>query len=558
MPTDIQSLMRVYEHIFSTTERNNRSDAWNTVSRYVTPNNSNNFRAGTTTGSNYTPGEKKTGEVFDSTAIIANRDLAAAINFVVTNPSSEWSKFKFKSKRLMEDRDSLKWLDEAMAEIQGAINDSDFDVQAPTNYEAYTSLGNMILFQEDMGLDDDSQWRGFHFKAWALAETAFSENSDGVVDVFYKKFQMTLRQAIEKWPDTISDEIKRRADMHPEELEVFVLAIYPRNKEDVRYDSLGLARPEERPYAGVYFYPKDKTVLEETGYYELPVYATRWGTMPGEVYGRGPGELALPDIRTLNKMTEEGLKSMALSNRPPIFVRDMSVLADFNMFPGAVNVMRGNPSQDLYQFVPQVQWDVARMGIQDQIEKIRQAFYIDKLMLPPRTETGEMSAFEVSERLNQMNRVIGPVLGRLNREFLKPLLLRSFNIMLRRGQLPEMPPLLREEYEREGFEVDVVFINQMARSQQMEDITNMRTLTQLVGEKAAIRPEVVDNLDVDAMTKKEAEILGVGTFALNDPKRVEAIRKAREKQVQAQRLQEAAVTAADVASKTGGGNQGGE
>ncbi len=33
---------------------------------------------------------------------------------------------------------------------------------------------------------------------------------------------------------------------------------------------------------------------------------------------------------------------------------------------------------------------------------IKSAFYIDKLMLPPRTETGEMTAYEIQERLTDL------------------------------------------------------------------------------------------------------------------------------------------------------------
>ena len=55
-------------------------------------------------------------------------------------------------------------------------------------------------------------------------------------------------------------------------------------------------------------------VIYEEGFGEsTPFIVGRTTVIPGEVYGRGPLMRVLPDIKTLNKMAENSLKSAALA-----------------------------------------------------------------------------------------------------------------------------------------------------------------------------------------------------------------------------------------------------
>ena len=63
---------------------------------------------------------------------------------------------------------------------------------------------------------------------------------------------------------------------------------------------------------------------------------------------------------------------------------------------------------------------------------IRNVFYVDQLMLQ---QGPQMTATEVIQRNEEKMRLLGPVLGRLQSELLKPLIDRVFNILLRNNQL---------------------------------------------------------------------------------------------------------------------------
>ena len=557
MSINAEQLLKRVDKLFNTVERKNSEASWELISEFMLPNQSGLFTGGTHTGSNVdtvggsTPGTKKTARLFDSTAIQANRDLAAAINATLTNPATRWAKIRFKSDDLNNDADSNAWLEDAVNKMYEALAESNFDRESAKNYEAYTSLGTMAMIEESKARNEDGGFGGLKFKSWHLSEFSFMEDEEGQADVIYRKFKITGRNALARWGKALPDKITDQVEQNPEREFQFIHCIIPRDPQDVKLNEVGLAPPESRPYASIYIEPIEKVTVEEGGYYELPVFVTRWSTMPSEVYGRGPGHVALPDVRTLNKLKELGLHALAKSIDPTLLVSQRNVLGTLDIRPGQVTVV-----SDVHNSIVPLQtgarFDITQFVEQSLRDNIRQLFFLDKLLLPPRTETGEMTAFEVSQRIEQVQRVIGPTLGRLNSEFLQPLIIRTFKILLRENVFGELPDAIKES----GLDIDVVFINQLARSQQIEDVTNMQTLLQFSGLVAQLKPEAIDYINGDEMIKQASTILGVPQSTVTNDDDVEEIRGQRAQQAQQQQAMEAGVALADIESKTGGQGNG--
>ena len=162
-----------------------------------------------------------------------------------------------------------------------------------------------------------------------------------------------------------------------------------------------------------------------------------------------------------------------------------------------------------------------------------------------------MTAFEVSQRVEQMQRVLGPVLSRLNNELLSPLVIRSFKILLRSGRLPQVPSLLRER----GINIDIVFVNQLARAQQIQDVSTIQQWVQGLLQIAQLNPAVVDMINTDGIAKHTARILGVPEIAVQNDKTVQAVREQRAQAAQQQQQMAMAVQGADVVSKTAASDQ---
>jgi hypothetical protein len=345
----------------------------------------------------------------------------------------------------------------------------------------------------------------------------------------------------------LSDDIIKHLDKDPNKEFEFLHAIFPRPKGEVRLTEFGLAIASARPIASVYVSLKDKKVVENGGYYEMPIYVTRWGLMPGERYGRGPSHLALPDTRTLNKNSELTLRAAAKQIDPPILANQRDIFGQLDMRPGSLSIvrdLRGISSLPVNTNMQAVELNIARLT-----ESIRKIFFLDKLLLPPRTETGEMTAYEVSQRIEQMQRVLGPVLSRVNNELLNPLIVRCFKALLRNNALPELPPILQER----GVDVDIVFVNQLARAQQIQDVSTMQQWVQGLAMIAQLDPSVVDNINADGIARHMAKVMGVPEEAVQNSDVVRQVRDQRaQAQEQAMQMQ-AGVQMADINAKL---NQG--
>jgi len=165
--------------------------------------------------------------------------------------------------------------------------------------------------------------------------------------------------------------------------------------------------------------------------------------------------------------------------------------------------------------------------------------------LPPREDVGEMTAFEIARRIEQMQRVLGPTFGRLNKEALQPLVLRSFKMMLRQNAFKELPPMVREF----GINVDISFINQLARSQRVEELNAINQYVQTAGFLAQFNPDAADTFDVDKAMAVVGEVVGLPEAISPSDNEKKAKRDARNEQQQA--LAEAQInqTNADAQSK---------
>jgi hypothetical protein len=536
----VKSLVQRSNSAFRSTERNNQDQLWTLIAEYMLPNQSGIFLGAEA------PGEKKTRRLFDSTAIQANHDLAAAVHATLTNPATQWSRLRYKDDSLNNNADAVAWLQDTNRRIHESLNESNFDTQASKNYQAFTSLGTMALFQEQSD-PEMSGFSGFKFNAWHLSEVSFSEGLDGKVDTVFRKFKMTARQALERWGNKVSEDLQRVAEDKPDKEIEFLHVILPRKPEQVKLNDAGLAPPKSRPFASYYIERKADSIVEESGYYEFPCYITRWQTMPGEIYGRGPGHIALPDVRTLNKVKELGLHAINKAINPPILANQRGILGALDLRPNQLTVVKD--INGIREMVPQARYDVTNFAVTDLRDSIKNIFFLDKLLLPPRTETGEMTAFEVQQRAEQMQRVFGPTLSRLNSEFLTPLIIRSFKMMLRGGALAQLPPILQEQ----GISVDIAFVNPLARSQQIEDVGSIQQWVQNIGGLAQMKPEVLDYIDADGIAKHTAKILNVPEMAITDDEVVQQQRQQRAEQQAQQQQLETGIGMADIASKIGGG-----
>lgn len=521
-----QQIMQKAEQALLSPERNNQRQVWKQIARYILQSSDASFSP-----DQRTPGSRVNQEVFDSSAASFCRDLASAVHSTLTNPSMKWSKFKFKNNVMNEDEESVRWLDACSDAIHSVLNDSNFDSQIGSAYMSLCGLGTMILLHDEK-LDGD-QFQGFNFKCIHLGEVALETNIDGLCDTMYRKFKLSPKQAMQMFPE--EEEYKKLVDRGIKDELEFIHAIYTRPKNEVKVNELGLALPEHRPIADCYVECKRGKLIQERGYYEIPFYAVRWLTKPEEIYGFGPGHVALPDVLSVNKIRKETLKGLAKAVNPGMLTTQRNMISGDLRPGGLIEVRDINQIKELQTTT---RFEVAFNVIEDLKNSIKIAFYIDKLMLPPRTETGEMTAYEVAQRLEQMQQILGPVVSRLNNELLNPLIMRCFKILLRNGQLPTPPQQLLKDGE---LDLDIQYVNSLARSQQTSELRNIQTWIMELGQMAQLQAaaqgsDILDNINFDDLVTYSARIRSIPEQAVRTEKEVMALRQQRQQAMQQQQM----------------------
>lgn len=438
-------------------------------------------------------GEKRTDVLFDSTAITANTLLAASLQGTLTSPSLPWFSIKLRDKVVNEDHRVQMWLEDTARRMYDAFNDANFNTEVHEMYLDLTSIGTGCLFVEEHkdGFTDN----GIHFKTLHINEFYIQENNNGFIDTVYRKYKMSARQAVQEFgEENLGEKILEAARHKPEKEFVFIHGVEP--SEDYKRATGKVAT--KLKYHSCHVCQEDKMVVRTGGYNEFPYLVPRWSKATGEIYGRSPSYNALPDIKTLNKAVEIGLKAWAKAIDPPLLVQDDGVIGRVRTTPAGITVIRNDGAIKPLQIGSN--WQITDMKETQLRTAIRQAYYSDQLQLQ---EGPQMTATEVQVRYELMQRLLGPTLGRFQSEFLNPLIERVFGIMFRAGALLPPPDNIQEA------KMDIEYVGPLARSQRMEEAQAIDRLYQLAANVAQIDPTIMDNINHDEAIRMRATLLGV-------------------------------------------------
>ena len=162
--------------------------------------------------------------------------------------------------------------------------------------------------------------------------------------------------------------------------------------------------------------------------------------------------------------------------------------------------------------------------IADLRDSVRSYFMADQLELK---ESPAMTATEVQVRYELMQRLLGPTLGRLQSDFLEPMIQRTFNLLLRGGQLPEMPNSVYSET-GEPSRVDVEYLGPLNRAQQIDSVASTERLINAVMMIAELKPTVVNAFDWDEAAWAVADKLGISPKVVNTAEETAAITQQQE------------------------------
>lgn len=474
-------------------------------------------------------GNKRNLQLLDNTGIQALELLSAGLQSMLTNPNLMWFDLTTGDEKL-DDQDGIRqWLQAETLNVHNVLNNSNFNTEVHQMYMDLGAFGTAAMLIEE---DDESVIR---FSTKHIKDIYVEENNLGYIDRVYREFKWTAQNLVAEFGEEVMPRSVMECYKKNDTKEFYVVhGVYPKDSSDGPSD-------EFLPFISQYVLKEEKVVLREGGFREFPYVIPRWTKASNEVYGRSPAMNALPDMKTLNKMTETMMIAAQKVADPPLQVPDDGVVHPVITRPGGLTHVRpgSEPIRPLFNQIPV---DFGFQAIEDRRQRVRQSFFVDQLQLQ---QGPQMTATEVLQRTEEKNRLLGPVLGRMQSEFLRPLIDRVFSIMLKQGMISDPPG------ELEGRDLDVKYSSMIARAQRVSESQNILRTFEASAPFIELDPDVRDMFNGDEIVRVLARSLNFPQRGLRNDEEIAEIRGARAEAQQQMQQQEMANQQADRISKVG-------
>ena len=268
----------------------------------------------------------------------------------------------------------------------------------------------------------------------------------------------------------------------------------------------------------------------------------RWTKTNEEKYGRSPAMKALSDIKMINATKKVTIQTAQLAGAPPLQIPDNGFLTPLDLKPFGRNFKRQGLKDEIKPIFTAGNINISLEFMEMIKQTIRSAFFLDKLNL---VENDRMTATEVRQRRDEQLRLLGPILGRLSRELLKPIIDRVFGILERKKVFKDLPEEITDA------KLDIKYVSSIAQAQLTAQSENIVRAVQATGVIIEFQPEVMDNIDGDALLKHNIDIFNVDPSIIRKDDEVEAIRESRAQAEQQAANQEQLGAEADAINKVG-------
>lgn len=569
-------------------KRHNWDNLWQDLSDYFCPGRITAVRR-------EEDGARKTKKIYDNTGADAAQKLAAGLYSRTVNPASKWFYITLETpdEELEKDKDVAAWFDIARDRTQSVINKRGTGALYQT-YCDLTSLCNAVLFTNEDPIN------GVSFRTFPIDTVDIAEDYRGVVDTVYRKFEMTLRQVEQEFPGRLPDDKMRQMDEEPDAKVEVLHVVGPRQDYDPdKIDNLNM------PFESLYILCEGEVLLAESGYPEMPYAVARLEVLAGELYGRGPATIALPEVKSLNEMAKLQLDGSNMRLRPPLDVPLNAYVNPIQLIPGYKNLNQDEGGRRVTALNVAGDLQYTAKDIELQQNKVKEIFYNDQLYL--RTNA-EMTATEVQKRSEIQMQLMGPWQGRLELELFEPLINRILGILIRSGEIPPPPQALlemsdmtlsgrpqevvdamqktlqsgpqakkpgrpkkskaeqqRETKERQKYStraLKIVYDSPLARAQRLVDVQVIDQVKMSIAQSMQLNPqgaqEYLMRFDMVQMEVDRARALGLPSKYIKTQEEFEQAQAAQQQQMQQMQQMQALQQMADVGEKVGrtpGGEQ---
>lgn len=237
-------------------------------------------------------------------------------------------------------------------------------------------------------------------------------------------------------------------------------------------------------------------------------------------------------------MEKDLLTAVELGVKPPMQTTAETVAKGINLVPGGKTYVRQDGAvKPLFQ----VQTDIGDLRAQiTQLEdRIKEAYNANLFMMLNEMEDKTMTAREVIERNQEKMTVLGPVVQRMQYEFLSKIIERVYMVLDRAQVFPQPEdPAMQEMLAQQDIKIE--YISPLAQAQKVAGLTNIEQFYAFLMNLAQANPNVIDKLNFPETVNRYADMLGTPVAILRTDDEYEKIQQEKaEKQAQMEQLQQA-------------------
>jgi len=460
-------------------------------------------------------------ELYNTEGVNASTQLISTICQGLMNHSQPWFEFTLDGPADSVPVEIRQFLEVATNRTRKAINDtsSNFYGQAQSFISDLVVYGTACMYIEAAS-DGDTD---IVFCTRPLAEIYITEDAYRKIDTVFWKFKLTATQIVDKWGEAAGERMIQTAKVRPDEQFEILHSCFRRDIADIN----GIKVSTKKKYASMYILLHGNILLSEGGYDDMPYVVARWELRAGEVYGRSPAWVALPDVKRANAMTKTLIETAERMGNPPLLMPDDGVITQMRLAPGQPAI----GGLDSLSMEPKIKplmvggnLPVNLQMLQMINQGIRDRFFVG--ILSSYNPGVEKTATEVMEFRREETRLMGPNIGRIQAEMLEPIVDRVRNILSRKKAFPAIPKALSE------ISVELEFTSPLARLQQASDADAITRTINTMLPFIQTDPTMLDAINGEAAFAHIAMVNGVPASIMRTTEEIQALKKARAEQNQ--------------------------
>lgn len=450
-------------------------------------------------------GEEFAEHLYSSYPIIVHRELSTSFAAMLRPRSKEWFQVS------VDEVDKLsqagkEWLAWATQRQKWAMYDRmACFIRATSEGDAdFAAFGQCCISQE---INWNMPQPHLLYRCWHLRDVSWAENETGKIGEIYVKWKPSIKQLVEMFgAGALHQNVARWANgiENLQKTECMRLVISTNLYQGQEGQGEGF------PWMVVYLDVLNNHIMAEKPSTSRGFTLPRWQTVSGSQYAYSPATVAgLPDARLLQAMSLTLLEAGEMSVRPPMIATQDAVRSDIQLFAGGITWADHEYDERKGDVLRPINQD--RRGLpmgydsrDAQMSLIADAFYLNKLTLPP--PEGDMTAFEVGQRVEEYVRAALPLFEPMEHEYNGQLCEDTFDLLLRAGTFGSIQDMPRE---LQGREIHFKFVSPLHDAIERKNASVFMETAGLLEQAMAMDPTAIYNVDMTGTFRDALEGIGL-------------------------------------------------